>query len=297
MGIKDRDSSLVFLFEGLILGVFGAIGGVLLGLGLSYAFTTFALNADGTPVVPLSIEAGFIALSALIALIASMAAALIPARKSSRLSVIEVIRNAYIVELKNITKIYGEKTKFPTQVLFGINLEFPEGSFNSIIGQSGSGKSTLLNILGTLENTSGGSIFINNKETSKMNKLELAELRNETIGFIFQFHYLLPEFTALENVLMPFRISKKPLTRGNPKTAEELLDLVGLAKFKRNLAVNMSGGQQQRVAIARSLMNNPKLILADEPTGNLDSDSTEQVLITPERDQSALQHHIHHHHP
>lgn len=182
-----------------------------------------------------------------------------------------------IVELKNITKIYGEKTKFPTQVLFGINLEFPEGSFNSIIGQSGSGKSTLLNILGTLDNPSGGSIFINNKETSKMNKLELAELRNETIGFIFQFHYLLPEFTALENVLMPYRISKKPLTEEIRKRAEELLDLVGLAKFKRNLAVNMSGGQQQRVAIARSLMNNPKLILADEPTGNLDSDSTEQV--------------------
>jgi len=182
-----------------------------------------------------------------------------------------------IVELKDITKIYGEKTKFPTQVLFGINLEFQEGSFNSIIGQSGSGKSTLLNILGTLDKPSGGSIFINHKETSKMGKIELAELRNETIGFIFQFHYLLPEFTALENVLMPYRISKKPITLDAKKRAEELLDLVGLAKFKHNLAVNMSGGQQQRVAIARSLMNNPKLILADEPTGNLDSDSTEQV--------------------
>ncbi len=182
-----------------------------------------------------------------------------------------------IVELKHITKIYGERTKFPTQVLFDINLDFAEGSFNSIIGQSGSGKSTLLNILGTLDYPSGGSVLIADRETSRMNKTELAKLRNETIGFIFQFHYLLPEFTALENVLMPYRISKRPITPAAVKQAEELLDLVGLSKFKQNLAVNMSGGQQQRVAIARSLMNNPKLILADEPTGNLDSDATEQV--------------------
>ncbi|MDD3957720.1 MAG: ABC transporter ATP-binding protein [Candidatus Izemoplasmatales bacterium] len=182
-----------------------------------------------------------------------------------------------IVELKDIVKIYGEKTKFPTQVLFDINLAFREGSFNSIIGQSGSGKSTLLNILGTLDYPTSGSIHINGKETSRMNKLALARLRNETIGFIFQFHYLLPEFTALENVLMPYRISKNPVSEAVLARANELLQLVGLEKYKHNLAVNMSGGQQQRVAIARSLMNNPKLILADEPTGNLDSDSTEQV--------------------
>jgi len=182
-----------------------------------------------------------------------------------------------IVELKDIVKVYGEKTKFPTQVLFDINLAFQEGSFNSIIGQSGSGKSTLLNILGTLDYPTSGSIHINGKETSKMNKLALARLRNETIGFIFQFHYLLPEFTALENVLMPYRISKNPISEAVLARANELLQLVGLEKYKNNLAVNMSGGQQQRVAIARSLMNNPKLILADEPTGNLDSDSTEQV--------------------
>ena len=182
-----------------------------------------------------------------------------------------------IVELKDIVKVYGEKTKFPKQVLFDINLAFQEGSFNSIIGQSGSGKSTLLNILGTLDYPTSGSIHINGKETSKMNKLALARLRNETIGFIFQFHYLLPEFTALENVLMPYRISKNPISEAVLARANELLQLVGLEKYKNNLAVNMSGGQQQRVAIARSLMNNPKLILADEPTGNLDSASPEQV--------------------
>lgn len=182
-----------------------------------------------------------------------------------------------IVELTNINKIYGETTKFPTQVLFDINLSFEESSFNSIIGQSGSGKSTLLNILGTLDKASTGSVFINGVETGKMKKTELAKLRNQTIGFIFQFHYLLPEFSALENVLMPYRIQKKKITQEVLARANELLDLVGLTKVKNNLSINLSGGQQQRVAIARSLMNQPKIILADEPTGNLDSDSTEQV--------------------
>jgi len=182
-----------------------------------------------------------------------------------------------IVELKNINKIYGEKTPIPTQVLFDLSLDIEESSFNSIIGQSGSGKSTLLNILGTLDKATSGDVIINGKNTQAMKKNQLSNLRNETIGFIFQFHYLLPEFTAFENVLMPYRISKKPITQAVIDRANELLDIVGLTKVKNNLAMNMSGGQQQRVAIARSLINNPKIILADEPTGNLDSDTTEQV--------------------
>lgn len=182
-----------------------------------------------------------------------------------------------IVELKKINKIYGEKTANPTQVLFDLSLTFEESTFNSIIGQSGSGKSTLLNILGTLDKATSGEVFINGKNTQDMSKNELSQLRNESIGFIFQFHYLLPEFTALENVLMPYRISKKPITQEVLDRANELLDIVGLNNRKNNLAVNLSGGQQQRVAIARALINNPKIILADEPTGNLDSDTTEQV--------------------
>ncbi|MDD4354310.1 MAG: ABC transporter ATP-binding protein [Candidatus Izemoplasmatales bacterium] len=182
-----------------------------------------------------------------------------------------------VIELNQINKIYGEKSKFPTQVLFDINLTFAEGSFSSIIGQSGSGKSTLLNLLGTLDKPSSGVIKINGIETQKMTAKSLSTLRNETIGFIFQFHYLLPEFTAIENVLLPYKISKKPLTDDIIKRAEELLDIVGLTKVKNNLSINMSGGQQQRVAIARSLMNQPKIVLADEPTGNLDSDSTDQI--------------------
>lgn len=180
-----------------------------------------------------------------------------------------------IVELRDITKIYGDKIK--TQVLHGLNITIEKGSFNSIIGQSGSGKSTLLNILGTLDRPSGGEIIINGVNTKSMNSNQLAKLRNETLGFIFQFHFLLPEFTALENVLMPFRIMGKKIDEKVMERANELIDLVGLTKVKNNLATQMSGGQQQRTAIARSLMNNPSIILADEPTGNLDSDTTEQI--------------------
>lgn len=182
---------------------------------------------------------------------------------------------AKIIELKNIEKIYGSLVK--TQVLFDLNLDFEEGSFSSIIGQSGSGKSTLLNIMGTLYTPTSGKLIIDGKNTEGMNKNKLAELRNETMGFIFQFHHLLPEFTALENVLMPYRIKNANPPKEIYERANELLDLVGLSKVKNNLATMMSGGQQQRTAIARALINNPKIIFADEPTGNLDSESTENI--------------------
>lgn len=179
---------------------------------------------------------------------------------------------AKILELKNITKFYGE-----TQVLFGMDFALEEASFTSIIGQSGSGKSTLLNILGTLDKPSGGEVYIDGKLVSSMKAKELARVRNTTMGFIFQFHHLLPEFSALENILMPTKIQKGKVTVEDLAWAEELIDVVGLKKVKNNNALKMSGGQQQRTAIARALMNKPKLILADEPTGNLDSDTAEQI--------------------
>ena len=181
-----------------------------------------------------------------------------------------------LLELKDINKIYGDKVK--NQVLFDINLDFEESSFNSIIGQSGSGKSTLMNIIGTLDTPTSGQVLVNGKDTSKMNKNELAVLRNETIGFIFQFHHLLPEFTALENVLMPYRIMNNKVTKEARDRAEYLIDMVGLSKVKNNGSTEISGGQQQRAAIARSLINEPKLILGDEPTGNLDSDTTKTIF-------------------
>lgn len=183
---------------------------------------------------------------------------------------------ASLIQLKNIDKIYGDKVK--TQVLFDVNLEVEESSFNSIIGQSGSGKSTLMNIIGTLDQPTSGQVFIDGRDTSRMTKNELAILRNETIGFIFQFHHLLPEFSVLENVLMPFRIkNNNKITKEAKERAEYLIDMVGLTKVKNNGSTEISGGQQQRAAIARSLINEPKLILGDEPTGNLDSETAQTV--------------------
>jgi lipoprotein-releasing system ATP-binding protein len=180
-----------------------------------------------------------------------------------------------IIELKKVNKTYTNGVS--TRVLFDINLRVEAGTFNSLVGQSGSGKTTLMNIIGTLDKPSTGEVIINGKRTDRMKKNQLAELRNETIGFIFQFHYLLPEFTAIENVLMPYRIYKTRVDDKIRARANELMDLVGLSDVKSNLATKMSGGQQQRTAIARALINNPRLVLADEPTGNLDSESTEAV--------------------
>lgn len=180
-----------------------------------------------------------------------------------------------ILELKNINKIYG--TSVQTQVLTDINTSFEAGSFNSIIGQSGSGKSTLLNIMGTLDTPTSGEVILSGVNTSGMTSSQLAKYRNQSIGFVFQFHYLLPEFSALENVLLPYRIGHKAIPAETLDRAKELMSLVGLEAIMNNNATKMSGGQQQRTAIARALFNNPKMILADEPTGNLDSLTTENI--------------------
>ncbi len=179
------------------------------------------------------------------------------------------------LELKGVTKIYGDRIK--TTVLHGIDLTIEKESFTAIIGQSGSGKSTLLNIIGTLDYPSDGYVLINGVRADQMPKNALSILRNETLGFIFQHHYLLPEFTAYENILMPYRIRHNKIPTHVHEYANELIDLVGLTHVKNNKAMEMSGGQQQRTAIARALINQPQIILADEPTGALDSDTTESV--------------------
>ncbi|MHB8963984.1 MAG: ABC transporter ATP-binding protein [Saccharofermentanales bacterium] len=180
-----------------------------------------------------------------------------------------------IIELRNVNKIYGEAIK--TQVLFDISLGIETGSFCSIIGQSGSGKSTLLNIIGTLDRPTTGEVLIQGRRTDTMKNRELSILRNQTLGFIFQFHYLLPEFTAIENVMMPANIRNRKFDRKYYDKAAELIDFVDLTSVRDNPAAKMSGGQQQRVAIARALMNDTRMVLADEPTGNLDSESTENI--------------------
>ena len=179
---------------------------------------------------------------------------------------------AAIVELKNVNKIY--RGAVDTQALFNIDLAFEQGSFNSIVGESGSGKSSLLNLIGILDRPTSGEILLEGRPTTSLNANSQAMLRNRTIGFVFQFHYLLPEFSAMENVLMPYLIGHRNADAGVKKRAEELFDLLGITRVKNNMANKMSGGQQQRIAIARALMNNPKVVLADEPTGNLDSENT-----------------------
>jgi lipoprotein-releasing system ATP-binding protein len=182
---------------------------------------------------------------------------------------------AAVIELKNVDKIYRGIPD--VQVLFGIDLAFEERSFNSIVGESGSGKSTLLNIVGTLDRPTNGEVLVDGIATAGMKKDKVAEVRNSTIGFVFQFHYLLPEFTALENVLMPYFIGHRKPNREVLEWADELFELAGISKVKNNLATKMSGGQQQRTAIVRALINKPRLVLADEPTGNLDSENTANI--------------------
>lgn len=179
---------------------------------------------------------------------------------------------SHLLELKNIEKSYGNH-----RILKNINLTINRGEFIAIIGQSGSGKSTLLNILGALDKPTEGSIFFKEKDISKCTSKELAKFRNEEIGFIFQFHYLLPEFTVLENLLIPTWIMEKTSTLKFKDRALSLLKEIGLENLENRKISQLSGGQQQRVAIARALMNNSSLILADEPTGNLDSKNTLQV--------------------
>jgi lipoprotein-releasing system ATP-binding protein len=180
-----------------------------------------------------------------------------------------------IIKLKNLKKFYGDNNE--NLVLKGIDLEIERGSLNAIIGQSGSGKSTLLNIIGTLDTKSSGEVIIDDIEMGTLKKDQIAEFRNKEVGFVFQFHHLLPEFTALENVLMPYLISGYKVNKETMDRAMDLMRRMGLEAVMNNKGNAMSGGQQQRTAIARALMNNPKILLADEPTGNLDSDTSEDI--------------------
>jgi len=180
-----------------------------------------------------------------------------------------------IIQIEKLVKIY--EGIVPTKALKEIDLEINQGEITAIIGQSGSGKSTLLNMIGILDNSTSGKIVIDGKDIGKMTKEQMAEFRNKTIGFVFQFHYLLPEFSVLENVLMPDWIKNRKASLQNIKKAKDLLTLVGLEEEMNKNSTKISGGQKQRTAIARALMNDPKIILADEPTGNLDTKNSERI--------------------
>jgi lipoprotein-releasing system ATP-binding protein len=180
-----------------------------------------------------------------------------------------------LLQACNVKKTYGDVIK--TEVLRGIDFSLNKGEFASLIGYSGSGKTTFLNILGALDKPTEGDVLFQNQSLSGMGDEELAYFRNVNIGFVFQFHHLLPDFSVLENVLIPTWIRKGKADDSKRKRAEELLGIVGLQDQMYNNSNDISGGQQQRVAIARALINEPALILADEPTGNLDTEATEQI--------------------
>lgn len=179
---------------------------------------------------------------------------------------------------ESISKSYkSEQAEARLEVLKNVSLEIKKGSITSIVGSSGSGKSTLLHILGGLDKPDSGSVYWGNQKISAMNSDQLAEFRNKNIGFVFQFHHLLPEFTALENVSMPALIAGESLDKAS-KRALTLLDRFGVAERKNHRPTQLSGGEQQRVSMARALMNKPSIILADEPTGNLDDTNTATIL-------------------
>ncbi|MFW5831963.1 MAG: ABC transporter ATP-binding protein [Prolixibacteraceae bacterium] len=176
-----------------------------------------------------------------------------------------------MIKAVNIKKSFGN-----LQVLKGIDLEIPKGKIYSIVGASGAGKTTLLQILGTLSRPDEGKIFYNGENISTLSERKLAAFRNKEIGFVFQFHHLLPEFTALENVCIPAFIAK--ISRKNAeKKALELLDYLGMTDRIGHKPSQLSGGEKQRVAMARALVNNPTVVLADEPSGNLDSANRDEL--------------------
>lgn len=176
-----------------------------------------------------------------------------------------------ILKASNIEKSYGS-----LPILKGIDLEVQKGEIVSIVGASGAGKSTLLHILGTLDKADKGNLFINGIHINTLNEKALSAFRNEEIGFIFQFHHLLPEFTALENICIPAFIKGYSKAKAEKK-AWELLDLLGLRNRANHKPTELSGGEQQRVSVARALINNPSIILADEPSGNLDTENANSL--------------------
>jgi len=183
-----------------------------------------------------------------------------------------------VLRLERVCKSYNIGLPVEVEVLHDIDLLLQPGEFVALIGPSGSGKSTLLNIMGLLDRPTKGRLFIEGNETSTLDDAAITKLRGHSIGFVFQYHYLISAFTALENVMMPLLVEHVFPAEDMRQRARELLAQVGLTQWEDNLANNMSGGQQQRVAIARALAMKPALILADEPTGNLDSKSADAVF-------------------
>ena len=183
-----------------------------------------------------------------------------------------------VLELVGLRKSYGLGTPVEVEVLHGLDLRLARGEFAALIGPSGSGKTTLLNLLGLLDRPTSGDLLLLGQPTRELDDGARTALRGRRIGFVFQFHHLLPAFTATENVLMPVMAASGRPSEAAVREAEALLEAVGLSNHRHKKPGELSGGQQQRVAIARALMTNPALLLADEPTGNLDTRTADEVF-------------------
>ena len=185
---------------------------------------------------------------------------------------------AETLRLEGVRKSYGLGTPVEVEVLHGIDLTLAHGEFAALIGPSGSGKTTLLNVIGLLDQPDAGRLVIAGQDTRGLAEEDATRLRGRAIGFIFQYHYLLPAFSALENVMMPILAARRKVDDEMRATAAALLDRVGLTRWRDSKATEISGGQQQRVAVARALAMEPLLVLADEPSGNLDTQSADAVF-------------------
>jgi len=184
------------------------------------------------------------------------------------------VSDKYLIQIKNLTKIFGDGVEI--KALDGVDLDIKRGEFLAIIGPSGSGKSTLLNQIGILDTPTSGTILLNGVDVTEMSDKERSRTRNKELGFIFQYHHLLPDFNALENVMMPLLISGIKSSHAR-KVARKVLDEVGLGDRMKHRPNQLSGGQNQRVAIARALVNKPSIVIGDEPTGNLDSKASDSI--------------------
>ena len=292
-GTTRRQILGVFLLQGAILGLLGSVLGSLMGWGFLVAWRGFAVNDEGGAVLH-----------------ARSRAAVVPGGRAGRhgggrvvgavpgaacgaagpgggdpwlkLEAVADVPAQTTVEptlrLEGIHKSYGTGTQHETEVLHGIDLNLARGEFAALIGPSGSGKSTLLNIIGLLDKPSSGKIYLTGQEAETLADKALTQLRARAVGFVFQFHNLLPAFTAVENVMLPLLAARGRPDAAMRKRAEALIDQVGLKAWGHHLANDLSGGQQQRVAIARALVMQPALVLADEPTGNLDTQSANSVF-------------------
>ncbi len=191
---------------------------------------------------------------------------------------VPAVERPVVVQLSGVRKAYNAGTPIETEVLHGIDLTLRQGEFCAVMGPSGSGKSTLLNLVGLLDRPNAGTLAICGEETTRLDDRALTRLRGHNIGFVFQYHHLITAFSALENVMMPMLGDAGFPNAAMRTRAAELIASVGLTAWQNNLAGNLSGGQQQRVAVARALAMNPALVLADEPTGNLDTRSADEVF-------------------